>query len=495
LSVRDRARVEALALGVLALGAALYAGTTWEALSEPEIVNYSEGIVLHAAERTLLGGPLYGDLREAPFHYSAYPPLFPVVAGWLLDVTGVRLAVLRALAAVAYAVALGIAGRIASRESGHAWAGWCATGLGLGVASAHPFAAIARVDALEIALGLVALERLLAIERGETRRPYLAAVAAVAALCGCALTKWTGLAPFAGLALHRAWVTRSPRDPVLVVTGAGVLVTVAAYALGHVLTSGALTRQLFVDQAQSGVIVRGFVTLNFVSYQLGILVVAGWAAARGVARSTVAALVASVLWMSISQLKDGADHNYSLGPIALAIAVAGAGLPPLLEDFRRTRATRPALAEPALGLFALISMGLASLQTSHLEERGPRWRSDHVALHAALAALPPGAIVLAEEPFYARVHGLAPWLSDPCHVQILARHGALSPEPHLAALRAGTIPWVLRGDVLGGVPGLDEVLAAHFEEVLRTEGPLTTGPLTLHRHRDVTRREPGGRAR
>jgi hypothetical protein len=45
---------------------------------------------------------------------------------------------------------------------------------------------------------------------------------------------------------------------------------------------------------------------------------------------------------------------------------------------------------------------------------------------------------------------------------------------------------VLRGDVLGDVPGLDEVLATHFDEVFRTEGPITTGPHSLHRHRGLT---------
>jgi hypothetical protein len=66
------------------------------------------------------------------------------------------------------------------------------------------------------------------------------------------------------------------------------------------------------------------------------------------------------------------------------------------------------------------------------------------------------------------------------------RHGELSPEPLFEAMREGRVPWVLRGDVLGDVPGLDEVLATHFDEVFRTEGPITTGPHSLHRHRGLT---------
>jgi hypothetical protein len=474
-----------LAGTVLALGAGLYARTTFEALTEPEIVNYSEGIVLHAAERALAGAPLWGDLRHAPYDYSAYPPLFTVLAGALCGVFGVHLSVVRALAAAAHALALGVAGRIASRESGCAWAGLTAVGLGLGVTSAHPFAAIARVDALEILFGLIAIERLLALERRDAAHPRAAALTAIVAMVLCALTKWTGLAPFVGIALWRAWRTRSVEDPALATVLGGVLASLAAFALGHVWTGGALTQQVFFDQARSGTILRAFVVVNYVAYQLGPIAIALWAVRRGLAHTAASALATSLVWMALSQLKDGADHNYALGPIALTVALAGAGLPALRDDFVRARPTRRAWAEPVLAVLAVASMGLASLQTSHLEERGPRWRSDHAALHARLAAIDAGPI-LAEEPFYARRHGLASWFTDPCHFQILVRHGALPAEPLFEAMRTGRIPWVLRGDVLGGVPGLDATLAAHFDEVFRTEGPITTGPLSLHRYRDLT---------
>jgi hypothetical protein len=470
---------------VLAIGAGLYGRTTYEALTEPEIVNYSEGIVLHAAERALAGAPLWGDLRQAPYDYSAYPPLFTVLAGALCGIFGVHLAVVRALAAVAYALALAVAGRIASRESGHAWAGLAAVGLGLGVTSAHPFAAIARVDALEILFGLIALDRVLALERRDAARPRVTAFAAIVAMVLCALTKWTGLAPFVGIALWRAWRARSVRDPALAAVLGGVLASLAAFAIGHVWTGGALTQQVFFDQARSGTILRAFVVVNYVAYQLGPIALALWTVRRGLAHAAASALASSLVWMALSQLKDGADHNYALGPIALTMAIAGAGLPALRDELVRARPTRRVWAEPVLAVFAVVSMGLASLQTSHLEERGPRWRADHAALHARLAAVDTGPI-LAEEPFYARRHGLASWLTDPCHFQILARHGALSADPLRAALREGRIRWVLRGDVLGGVPGLDAILADHFDEVFRTEGPITTGPLSLHRYRDLT---------
>lgn len=193
----------ALGLGVLTT---IELGLTAAMLVYPGELMYGEAILFDHARRIVEGLSLYQPIDRLPYTVASYTPLFYWLAAATQWLSGTALAPGRVLAVLAFLVATGLVGSLATLE-GRGWRSGALAGalffaLGAPGSGVIPWTALYKEDSLALALTLGSL---CLVARGR-RPPRVLLAAALAALA--ILTKQTYAAAIAG---EIVWVFRHDR--------------------------------------------------------------------------------------------------------------------------------------------------------------------------------------------------------------------------------------------------------------------------------------------
>lgn len=367
-------------------------------LGEPYLLNYTEGILLHAAMQVQAGGSLYGDLSAPPHGYFAYGPLHALLGALLLALTGPSLLPLRllsvacelAIVLLVYRTLRALRAGPPQDAAGAPEAGVPATGvpgsgdalagamLTLGVLGLHKFHGIVRVDMLMVAAEVWAVSELLMFLRGPGRG-WRGLACFVAAMVLALLTKTTAAILLGGtglVALLALCRQRRQGAMLLAAVAAAALVYGLVFLAWNAATGGGFARFQSTYQAASGfcdprredcfwVFNLFYVLLahygSFLALGLASVVLLRGGGALG-----LLALV-SALWVCAGNFKSGADLNYNIELLVLLCMLVGLALPRwrglaarLSARLAARLSARLAAACVALVVPALLAFGLAS---------------------------------------------------------------------------------------------------------------------------------------
>jgi 4-amino-4-deoxy-L-arabinose transferase-like glycosyltransferase len=463
-----------LLVGVACLYNFLAAG--WLVLTEPHVINYTEGISLLAALRVQDGLSLYPDLSTPPFVYLAYPPVYPAVSAAFVGVLGTGLWPLRLLTLLAE-LAAGVLVYRLLRRSGVSRLRALALGLvALGLLSVHKFHGLARLDPFLVAVELGCVELALAARARPTwtRLGGLGALAVVAML-----TKPTAAITLAVLGGHALLGARGQPGPARAaarrVLGAFVaagVVYAAFVAILQATSDGRFWEHTIVLQAASGVEPRwrnyGPLAVFWFEVRWPIVAMGGIIA---LTRPGLLAAFATVqlVWLALATRKFGADANYYLLPMLAMLVACGRAFAPDARPVHPALARLPghvpwrAVVLPVVLVAALVGQALRITQLRPFDRpclvffnrqlRNEQTAAFRERLVQAVASAPPGP-VLVEEPYFAVINGRDYIMSDPFHLMLLHKKGLYDLAPVLAEIRQARVAITggrltrLAGDVL-----------------------------------------------
>jgi hypothetical protein len=303
----------------------------------PFFIDYGEGPLCDQARRLLAGEPLYrADWSQPPFTVDNYPPVYPVLVAALARAS--HLSLLRAgrlVSLVASASAAAMLARLARRGYGERGAGRLAAALFLSHAYVLEWAIAARVDALALALSLVAL---VIVEA----RPRSTAAAVTAAACAvlAAFTRQTYALAVPITCIYWLWYQR--RTSALVFAASALSMALASFVwLDHLTDGGFFLHVVRANWNEYRVARVGEAAARFamISAPAFALVAIAWRARWSTAwrRATwVYAMTAVVGALTVGKV--GSWTNYLL-EVAAALALLAAAAGPELA-----RHVRPALS-------------------------------------------------------------------------------------------------------------------------------------------------------
>ena len=238
--------LQAVALFVLLLYSLMFLQHAVAVVRFPYQMDYGEGLELYQAARLLHGQPLYGDIRQPPYHVGVYTPLYSVVVAPIAAVIGLQYGAGRAVSVALALVIAWLLGRMVYEETRKTWAG-IATGL-LWLAShyVYSWAVLMRVDMLALALALLGLYFFWHgyIRERRERYVFVAMVLFVLAVYAKQTSVWAAAACFAYLALTRRWVLAG--KSLVIYAGLGL----AILGLLQAATGGEFFRHLVVYNVQ-----------------------------------------------------------------------------------------------------------------------------------------------------------------------------------------------------------------------------------------------------
>jgi hypothetical protein len=490
---------------------------------EPYMLNYTEGILLWAANQLAAGEGIYLDIDRAPFAYFAYGPVHPAICAPLVALFGPSLLPIRVLTVLSELVIVLFVYRILTAYAVTRWYAATGAALVMGALALQKFHALARIDMLVLAFEMWGLSELVAF-RNDRRRIHLLwfVVAQVVAL----LSKPTAIVLLGGAGLLALSMLRHERrDGLRIVLGCAAAGVIYGLALlvGSLMTDGAFFEFQFTYQGASSfcnvldeeckwVRVRAHVVqLHHGSFLLVALVSIVLVRKHGFLYLLFAL---SMGWWCFANLKRGADLNYIIEPLLLSGIVIGAALPHWRARAERIDHRLGALGVPLLGCISPASAWTSGApihdwickEAVHptpeafrelvLEEGGnpdehdPNATFDLLASTAQqererIAELTRAAtgILLVEEPAFAVQAGKEIWITDPWQMVALHREGMFDIEPVLDACRDGRIQWIFAGSRVRDLPGLREVIATSYDEVYRAEHAIESTFWVVYRHR------------
>jgi hypothetical protein len=421
--------LEAALLIALFVCALLFGASVLKVFSIPYGIDYGEGYLANASYEIIKGNNPYHPISSPPWIVTSYPPLFPVINGALIALTGPSLIPGRFIATASFFLILVLAGIVLKTLGTRQAVPIIAAGFLLAFAWTVNWAQVVRVDTLGIFLSLLGIY--FWVRSAKRSDSIVAAILFSLAL----FTKQSLLAAPVAAVIYGI-ISRDRRTGLFVILL--ILVTGAIYLVANFITGGGLLYHLFGYTANA--YFAGRLTAGLGQYFRSTWLLNALALSAFLMPGTLAGprrFLGLYFFLSILTLAaygfEGSDTNYFIEPILAASLLAGLSLDRFISSREPLSASVPsprtigfaiALAIVLLGRF--VDMSLFAIHRVN-----PERMMDGMRLIRLVNSVP--GDVLSEDASFTFLAG-KPVLFQPYIMTLLSRTGKWDQGPLIESI-------------------------------------------------------------